>query len=97
MHPKRRTIGIRVPDNRIALAILQALNEPMLSSTLIMPGETLPMTDAHDIRDLLEHQVDLVIDGGYCGLDPTTVVDLTEHLPQVLRVGCGDPQPFMSE
>ena len=96
VHPKRRTIGIRIPDNKIALALLAALNEPMLSTTLIMPGEQLPLTDAEDIRERLEHHVDLVIDGGYCGLDPTTVVDLTEHEPKIIRVGVGDPQPFMS-
>ncbi len=95
VHPKRRTIGIRIPDNKIALALLAALNEPMLSTSLILPGEQLPLTDAEDIRERLEHHVDLVIDGGYCGLDPTTVVDLTEHEPKIVRVGCGDPQPFM--
>ena len=96
MHPKRRTIGIRIPDNKIALAILEALNEPLISTTLIMPDEQLPLTDAETIRERLEHQVDLVIDGGHCGLEPTTVIDLTEHEPRVIRVGCGDPHPFMS-
>lgn len=94
MHPKRRTIGIRIPDNAIAQAILAVLNEPLISTTLIMPNETLPLTDAETIRERLEHQVDLIIDGGHCGLDPTTVVDLTEHTPQIVRIGCGDPQPF---
>lgn len=97
MHPKRRTIGIRIPDNKIALALLEVLNEPMISTTLIMPNETLPLTNAENIRDRLEHQVDLIIDGGHCGLDPTTVVDLTEHEPRILRIGCGDPLPFEVE
>ena len=96
LHPKRRTIGIRIPDNQIVQAMLDSLQEPMLSTTLIMPGEHLPLTVAEEIRERLEHDVDLVIDGGHCGLDPTTVVDLTEHEPRVTRVGCGDPEPFMA-
>ena len=96
-HPKRRTIGIRVPDNRIVQALLELLDEPLISSTLILPNETLPMTEAHDIRQELEHQLDLVIDGGHCGLEPTTVVDLTEHTPRVIREGCGDPTPFLED
>ncbi len=94
MHPKRRTIGMRVPDNRIALALLERLGEPLMTSSLIMPGETLPLTDPYDIRDALEHQVELVIDGGFCGLEPTTVVDLTEEVPRVARVGCGPVGEF---
>ena len=96
-HPKRRTIGIRVPDNKIVRSLLEQLDEPLMSSTLILPNQTLPMTEAHDIRQELEHQLDLVIDGGHCGLEPTTVVDLTEHEPKVIRVGCGDPAPFLEE
>jgi len=96
LHPKRRTIGIRIPEHKIAQTLLEELNEPLLSSTLILPGQTLPMTDAEEIRDVLEHQVDLIIDGGHCGIDPTTVVDLTDHIPKVVRVGCGDPAPFLS-
>lgn len=94
MHPKRRTIGMRVPNNRIALALLERLGEPLMTSSLIMPGETLPLTDPYDIRDSLEHQVELVIDGGFCGLEPTTVVDLTEEVPRVTRVGCGPVEEF---
>ncbi len=90
MHPKRRTIGLRVPDNAVTLALLEALDEPLMSVTLILPGDDLPMTDPHDIRQTLEHQVDLVIDGGYCGLEPTTVVDLVELPPVVRRQGLGD-------
>lgn len=94
-HPKRRTIGIRIPDNRIAQALLEQLNEPLMSSTLILPDETLPMTEAYEINEQLEHQLDLVIGGGHCGTEPTTVVDLTEHEPRIIRQGCGDPTPFL--
>jgi len=88
-NPKRKTIGLRVPDNRIAMALLEALGEPLMSSSLILPGEELPMTDPYDIRDALEHSLDLVIDGGYCGFEPTTVVDLTGEVPVVTREGLG--------
>ena len=94
LHPKRRTIGIRVPDNKIVLALLEELGEPLLSTTLILPGETLPMTDADEIRDRLQYDVDLIIDGGHCGIEPTTVVSLVDDQPRVIRVGCGDPTPF---
>ena len=94
MHPKRRTIGIRVPSNPIAQLLLQEHREPIMSSTLILPGENMPLTDPYDIRDILEHQVDLVIDGGYCGLEPTTVVDMTGDVPEIIRKGEGDPTHF---
>ncbi len=94
LHPKRRTIGIRIPDNRIAQALLEELGEPIMSTTLILPGDDMPLTDPYEIRQLLEHQVDLIIDGGYCDLEPTSVVDLTGELPQVVRRGKGDPAPF---
>ncbi len=94
MHPKRKTVGLRVPDNRIAAALLADLGEPLMSVTLIMPGEEYPMIDPYDIRDTLQHEVDLVIDGGYCGMEPTTVVDLADETPMVLRVGKGDIAPF---
>jgi len=94
LHPKRRTIGLRVPDNRICQALLAELGEPLMSSTLILPGHDMPMTDPYEIRDILEHQVDLVIDGGYCDIEPTTVVDMTGESPEVTRVGKGDPTPF---
>ena len=96
MHPKRKTIGLRVPDNAIALALLEELGEPLMTSSLLLPGEEFPMTDPYDIRDTLEHFVELVIDGGYCGLEPTTVIDLTESLPQLVRQGKGDFSPFDS-
>ena len=89
-NPKRKTIGFRVPDNRIAAAILEELNEPIMSSTLILPGNEFPETDAYEIREKLDYKVDLVIDGGYCGIDPTTVVDVVSGEPEVLRYGKGD-------
>lgn len=94
MHPKRKTVGLRVPDNAIAAALLADLGEPLMSVTLIMPGEEYPMLDPYDIRDTLQHEVDLVIDGGYCGMEPTTVVDLADEVPVILRVGKGDVAPF---
>jgi len=95
MHPKRKTIGIRIPDNRIVSALLNELSEPLMSVSLILPGETDPMTDPYDIRDTLEHALDLVIDGGFCGLEPTTVVMMDSDKVEVVRVGAGDPAPFM--
>jgi len=94
MHPKRKTIGIRVPDNVICLDLLAALDQPILSSTLILPGDDMPPTDPYDVRELLDRQVDLVIDGGFCGLEPTTVVDMTDEPPTVARVGKGDVSLF---
>ncbi len=94
LHPKRKTIGLRVPDNSIAQALLRELGAPLMSTTLILPGEELPHTDPYEIRELLEHDVDLVIDGGFCGFEPTTVVDLTGDIPQVIREGAGDISPF---
>lgn len=94
MHPKRRTVGLRVPDNAITQALLEDLGEPLMSVTLIMPGEELPLIDPYEIRELLEHQVDLVVDGGYCGMEPTTVVDMADETPMLLRAGKGDSTPF---
>jgi tRNA threonylcarbamoyl adenosine modification protein (Sua5/YciO/YrdC/YwlC family) len=88
-HPRRKTIGIRVPDNLIAQGLLAALDEPLMSVTLIMPGESLPLLDPYEIRDLLGHQLELVIDGGFCGMDPTSVVDLSTETVEVLREGAG--------
>lgn len=89
LHEKRKSIGLRIPDNAIALALLAELGEPLLTSTLILAGESEPLNDPWDIRDRLEHQVDLIIDGGYCGLEPTTVVDLRDGVPVILREGAG--------
>ena len=94
MHPKRKTIGIRVPDNEIVSALLQELGEPIMSTTLIMPGDDMPLTDPYEMRDLLDHHVDLIIDGGYCGLEPTTVVVMTDDLPEIVRAGKGDSSLF---
>ncbi len=94
MHPKRKTIGIRIPDNAIAQALLEELNEPLLSSTLILPNEDMPMTDPYEIRQILEHQLDLIIDGGFCGFEATTVVDFEEDVPVVVRKGLGDTGGF---
>lgn len=93
-HPKRSTIGIRVPDHPVALALLEDLGEPMLSSTLILPDVEWPLNDAELIRELLEKQVELVIDGGAVSVEFTTVVDLTHDTPVVLRQGKGDVSPF---
>ncbi|MCW8903660.1 MULTISPECIES: L-threonylcarbamoyladenylate synthase [Sedimenticola] len=95
-HPKRKTIGIRVPDNAIAQALLAELDEPLMSSTLILPGEEMPLTDPYEMRDILSHQVDLVIDGGYCGFEDTTVVDMEGDAPVVVRAGKGDISLFES-
>lgn len=89
-HPKRSTIGLRVPANPIVEALLDELNEPLLSSTLILPGESLPMNDPYEIRTLLEHSADVIIDGGYCDVEMTTVVDLTTDVPELMRRGKGD-------
>ncbi|MFD2228969.1 L-threonylcarbamoyladenylate synthase [Alkalimarinus sediminis] len=94
MHPKRREIGMRVPENNIALALLEELNEPLMSTTLILPGDDTPMTDPYEIRSMLEHDLDLVIDGGFCGFEPTTVVNMIDDVPVVVREGKGDPEPF---
>ena len=93
-HPKRSTIGIRIPDHPVALALLEELGEPMTSSTLILPEEERPLNDAGLIRNLLEKQVDLVIDGGAVGVEFTTVIDLTGEVPILLRRGKGDIAPF---
>ena len=93
-HPKRSTVGIRVPDHPVALALLEDLGEPMLSSTLILPDEEWPLNDAGRIRELLEQRVDAVIDGGAAGVDFTTVIDLTGDTPVLLRQGAGDATRF---
>ena len=87
LHPKKKTIGLRVPDNAIALAILKELGEPMLSSSLILPNEEFPLSDPYDIRQTLEHSLDLIIDGGYCGMGVTSLVSLVDGEVEVLRQG----------
>ena len=93
LHPKRKTIGLRVPDNQIALALLAELGEPMLSCTLMLPEETEPQTDPYDSLILLEHAVDLIVGGGWCGTEPTTVNDMTNGA-ELIRQGAGDTSVF---
>jgi len=94
LHPKRRTIGLRIPENKIALELMAALGEPIMSTSLILPGEDQPLTDPYEIRQLLQHDVDLVIDGGYCGMEATTVVSLIDESPELVREGAGDFSGF---
>lgn len=94
LHERRKTIGARIPGHAIARALLEALSEPMLSATLHLPQDALPLSDALEIRARLEHELDLVVDGGPCGIEPTTVIDLTTDAPSVLRRGRGDPAPL---
>jgi tRNA threonylcarbamoyl adenosine modification protein (Sua5/YciO/YrdC/YwlC family) len=93
-HPKRKTIGIRIPDHPVPQAMLAELGEPIMSSTLMLPGDDMPLTDPEEMRTRLEHEVDLVMDGGPCGVEATTVVDLTGEEPRLLRAGRGDTAPF---
>jgi tRNA threonylcarbamoyl adenosine modification protein (Sua5/YciO/YrdC/YwlC family) len=90
-HPQRKTIGLRVPDHKVLQALLSLHGAPLLAATLIMPDEALPLNDAQDIRERLEHQVGAVIDAGACSLEPTTVIDMSGESPEVLRRGQGDP------
>lgn len=94
LHPKRKTLGLRVPDHPVVSALIEALGEPLLGSTLLLPGEELPLADPEDIRDRLQHDLDLVIDGGHCGTQPTTVIDLSSGSPELVRAGAGDLARF---
>jgi tRNA threonylcarbamoyl adenosine modification protein (Sua5/YciO/YrdC/YwlC family) len=94
LHPKRKTIGIRVPEHPVVGALLEELGEPLLSSTLLLPGEETPLTDAWEIRERLEKEVDLVIEAGGCRPEATTVIDLSDGAPILLRAGCGSLEPF---
>lgn len=94
VHPKRKTVGLRIPNNPITLALLEQLDEPIMSTTLILPETKIPLGEPDTIKDLLGNRVDLIIDGGNCGYEPTTIVDFTEDVPVVLREGKGDPTPF---
>ncbi len=94
-HPKRKTIGIRVPDHPVVIALLSELDGPLLSSSLLMPGETEPLFDVEEISRRLTHSIDIFIDSGFCGMAATTVVNLEEGRPQILREGKGDPAPFL--
>jgi len=93
-HPKKRTVGVRIPNHRTTLALLDAVGAPLVSSTLLMPGHEESLTDGWAIKELLDHQIDAVLDSGDCGVEPTTVVDLSGDEPVIARVGAGDPSPF---
>ncbi|GLH99687.1 L-threonylcarbamoyladenylate synthase [Phytohabitans aurantiacus] len=94
MHPRKRTVGVRIPRHTVAQALVAELGEPLMSSTLILPEENEPMTRGDDIREHLDHALDVILDAGECGIEPTTVVDLSQSEPVVLRRGAGDPSPF---
>lgn len=93
-HPKKRTVGVRIPDHRVVQALLRELGTPLVSSSLLLPGHEEPMTDGWRIKEELDHVVDAVLDAGECGTEPTTVVDWSEGFPEVVRVGAGDPARF---
>ncbi len=94
LHPRKKTVGVRIPDHPVVHALLEELGEPLLSTTLLMPGDEEPMTQGWEIKERLDHQIDAVIDSGECGLEPTTVVDFSDGYPEVVRRGAGDPTPF---
>jgi tRNA threonylcarbamoyl adenosine modification protein (Sua5/YciO/YrdC/YwlC family) len=94
MHPKKKTVGVRIPDHPVAQALLAELGEPLLSSTLLLPDQEEPMTQGWEINERLEHVVDAVIDSGDCGTEPTTVIDFSSGDPEIVRYGAGDPSRF---
>jgi Sua5/YciO/YrdC/YwlC family protein len=94
LHPKRKTIGLRVPDHKVALSLLAELGEPLLTSTLMLPGDESPLTEGWEIQDRLDDHLELILDGGYCGTEPTTVIDLTSLPPELIRAGRGPLDPF---
>jgi tRNA threonylcarbamoyl adenosine modification protein (Sua5/YciO/YrdC/YwlC family) len=94
LHPRKKTVGVRIPDHAVTQALLSELGEPLLSSTLLLPDETEPMTQGWDIKETLDHVVDAVIDSGDCGAVPTTVIDFSQTEPEILRRGAGDPSVF---
>ncbi|MFV5212755.1 L-threonylcarbamoyladenylate synthase [Azonexus caeni] len=94
LHPKRKTIGLRVPAHAVALALLEELNEPLLTTTLQLPGDDAPLTEGWEIQDRLDEQLELILDSGPCGIEPTTVVDLTGPSPELVRAGRGPLAPF---
>ncbi|MBM6620869.1 threonylcarbamoyl-AMP synthase [Micrococcaceae bacterium RIT802] len=94
LHPKKKTVGVRITDNAVVQSLLSALGEPLLSTTLLLPDEEEPLTQGWEIKERLDHQVDAVVDSGECGTEPTTVVDFSSGAPEILRVGMGDPSPF---
>ena len=94
LHPKRKTIGLRIPDHPVALALLEELGEPLLTTTLQLPGDEVPLTEGWEIQDRLDDQLELILDGGHCGTEPTTVIDLTGVAPVLVRAGRGSLAPF---
>lgn len=92
--PKKKTVGVRIPDNKVVQALLAELGEPMISSTLLLPGEEEPLTDGWEIKERLDHQLEAVVDSGFCGPDPTTVIDFSGDTPEIVRLGTGDPSRF---
>ena len=95
LHPKKRTVGVRIPDHLVTRALLAELGEPLVSSTLLLPDQPTPMTQGWEIKERLDHVVDAVIDSGDCGIEPTTVVDFSQDVPEILRAGAGDPSRFL--
>jgi len=95
-HPKKKTVGVRIPDHPVVRALLRALGEPLVSSTLLLPDAEHSMTDGWQIKEELDHTIDAVIDAGDCGTEPTTVVDWSQGYPEIVRVGAGDPARFRS-
>jgi tRNA threonylcarbamoyl adenosine modification protein (Sua5/YciO/YrdC/YwlC family) len=94
LHPKKRTVGVRIPRHRVAQALLRELGEPLLSTTLLLPGDDEPMADGWEIKERLDHDVDAVLDSGDAGKEQTTVIDFSSGAPEVVRAGAGDPSPF---
>lgn len=94
-HPKKKTVGVRIPKHKTVSALLAALDQPLLTSTLLLPGDELPPSDGWSVKELLDHQVEAVLDSGDSGLEPTTVVDMTGDEPTIARLGAGDPSPFL--
>ncbi len=95
-HPRKRTVGVRIPDHPVAHALVRELGEPLLSSTLLLPDDDQPMTEGWQIKERLDHDLDAVVDSGDCGTEPTTVVDWSEGHPEIVRIGAGDPARFSS-
>ena len=94
MHPKRKTIGLRIPEHPVTLALLEELGEPLLTTTLQLPGDEFPLTEGWEIQDRLEDQLELILDAGHCGTEPTTIIDLTGSTPELIRAGRGSLAPF---
>ncbi|CAM4459564.1 MAG: putative protein YciO [Legionellaceae bacterium] len=95
LHPNRKTVGLHIPETMIAAALLEELGQPLMSTSLSLPDSDIPLIEPEAIKEILGHQVDLIIDGGYCGQKPSTVIDLSSSHPKVIRIGNGDPTPFL--